>query len=243
MRNVHINCAKKAYAIVDLPDEETSRYLLSELSSLDNVQNVFDLSTITNNPCDFRVGPKLTEGSKRHRSRSRGKRKKREKPAANTASNAAANSPSDHTINAAGSVSGKSTWAPTKKQTGGSPWLNNSANGKEMSAKRAGASQSSVEDVSTSQSESEAESDYTSAPSQSVSKVFSSSTASSKESDDRLHDVNGRSLANRSSGLQAGGVRRLVQELNIDGVARSASDRNMYSPMAKKSATTSTTGL
>ena len=237
--NVHIGCARKTFAIIDLPDESTSRYLLSELSSLENVQNVFDLSTITNNPYDFRVGPKLTDGSKRHRSRSRGKRKKL---AADAATSAAANSTSDHMINAAGGMSSKSSRAPSKRPTRDSPWLNKPVNGKKMNANKSGSGQQIEEDISTSQSESEVESNDGS-PSQSISKVYSNNSMSSKESDDRLHNVTRRSLANMSSGLQAGGVRRLVQEFNSDHVARSASDRSVYFPIAKKSATTSTTGL
>ena len=232
------------YAIVDLPDAETSEFLLSELSSLDNVQNVFDLSTITNNPYDLRVGPRLTGGtrSKGSRSRSRARRKREkgklaaEAEAARVA--AAAGTSPGQAVQFGGKTSGKpAQQASIKMQTTeDAPWFKNSNNKGGGSAKRnrntSGTSrQSDDEDTgSESQSESEAESDDES--------TSREQPVSSKEADNRLHG----GIGTHFSRPQAGGVRRLAQELGVDGVVRSASDRNVYSSKAKRSTTTSTTG-
>nr|KAG5688372.1 hypothetical protein BaRGS_010515 [Batillaria attramentaria] len=90
-QNVHIAINKSsAYALVDLPDEESKTHLLSQLSDISNILNVFDLNTITNNPYDFHAKPRWDENAKRKRSKSRARKNRKRQAGGNEDGQAAA---------------------------------------------------------------------------------------------------------------------------------------------------------
>ncbi|XP_070208557.1 uncharacterized protein [Littorina saxatilis] len=238
-KNIRVN--KKpttAFALIDLPDEETARYLMCELK---NVANILDLTTITFNPSDLRVAPRRTPSSNRNRSRSQRRKIKREKAAAEASQKAALTSVSDHCADSSGAVSSRSG-RPLQKNQDEHAKRFRSASYYRTNRNQSNTSLHGSNDGSS--SDSGAESDDASNSNPSVKKVESNSTVSSKESDERLPD-GGPNFVQRGYYLMAGGVRRLAQEFAADGVRQSVSDsdRSMYAPMVKKSATTSTTGL
>ncbi|KAL8560958.1 hypothetical protein ACOMHN_022077 [Nucella lapillus] len=258
------NWHNSAFAIVDHPDLSVSRHLLSQLSSIDNVHKVFDLSKITFDPRSFKVGPNLNQGHW-HMSRSRSNEKNgivsvpvgRESDTAQpSSSNPSVESPGSYR---SGTQSTSSTVVTSSSdQSAGKPATKSKrptrnrrqrkqkkllkANGSHPSSsanvlldpsnnnrqirKPLNAGNISEEDEDSSMSES----DTASSPesfiiSVSVSKVNSSGT----------------SLHSASAKLQDGGILRVVQELGMDSLPRSASERGIGS--LGKTTTTSTTDL
>ncbi|KAL8585704.1 hypothetical protein ACOMHN_022350 [Nucella lapillus] len=277
--NVHITLKhNSAFAIVDHPDLSVSRHLLSQLSSIDNVHKVFDLSKITFDPRSFKVGPNLNQGHW-HMSRSRSNEKNgivsvpvgRESDTAQpSSSNPSVESPgsyrsiprSNRRNSGGGEMSGTQSTSSTvvtssSDQSAGKPAAKKKitstqrqrkrkrllkANGSHPSSsanvlldpsnnnrqirKPVNAGHISEEDEDSSMSES----DTASSP-----ESFTISVSVSKG------NSSGTSLHSASAKPQAGGILRVVQELGVDSLPRSASERGIGS--LGKSTTTSITDL
>ncbi|KAL8560954.1 hypothetical protein ACOMHN_022073 [Nucella lapillus] len=277
--NVHITLKhNSAFAIVDHPDLSVSRHLLSQLSSIDNVHKVFDLSKITFDPRSFKVGPNLNQGHW-HMSRSRSNEKNgivsvpvgRESDTAQpSSSNPSVESPgsyrsiprSNRRNSGGGEMSGTQSTSSTvvtssSDQSAGKPATKKKitstqrqrkrkrllkANGSHPSSsanvlldpsnnnrqirKPVNAGHISEEDEDSSMSES----DTASSP-----ESFTISVSVSKG------NSSGTSLHSASAKPQAGGILRVVQELGVDSLPRSASERGIGS--LGKSTTTSITDL
>ena len=227
---VHITSRpNQTFAIVDLHDDSISNYLLSQLFYLENVQNVFDLRAITWSPHDLRVGPKLTNGDRKRRSRSRAKKREKQRLASESRSPGGLNHHPNHAH--VSRETQKNDFTRSRMSSHG-----NQAQGFPV------VSQDSKHSHGSGQS-SESDEDFMDAVSSqpSATKVFSNSTVSSEGSFHRL-DRPGPSRDSRPAGLQARGVTRLKEEHGLDSVGRALSDQQIPAQEGTRNTTTSTTG-
>ncbi|XP_076456879.1 uncharacterized protein LOC143291127 isoform X3 [Babylonia areolata] len=244
-RFVHITFkASEAFAIVELPDIKVSRNLLAQLSSTDNVLNVFDLSKITFHPSEFRVGPNLSQSPKyRSRSRSRPNRKN-DTPVVDSTSCTTNHSSSSHSYGYGRrnrSSSNRRNRNRKKKCSGFSEATTSQSSSSHCDLQKPykgiQRSRKSLQEADDDSSQSESDTD-----SSALSRDASSCSGVSGELEGKV-DSSRRNFPLPDARPRAGGVQRLAQEFNVDPVSRSVSDRGIQPPVSKTSTTTSTTGL